>query len=77
MQVPDPEKVIDAEELSIPLLGAGSVGRAYRRALDAGHSVLVSSNGHLWEVQPDGQRIRGKAIERRVPVEKGVKVIIQ
>lgn len=52
----DNEKVIDYLEQQIPELAAAATKIAYRQALASGSSVLISENGELVEVFPDGTR---------------------
>jgi hypothetical protein len=51
----DNEKVIDYLEQQIPELAAATK-IAYWQALASGSSVLISENGELVEVFPDGTR---------------------
>lgn len=73
----DSERAIERDELSIPMLSASSAREACQSTLKAGLSVTVSDEGYLWEIMPDGRKIRGKKIEPRVPVQIGTKVAIQ
>jgi len=52
----DHEKTLDYLESHIPELAVASLTIAYWQALAAGHKVLVSENGALYEVSPDGSR---------------------
>ena len=52
----DNEKVIDYLEQQIPELAAAATKIAYWQALASGSSVLISENGELVEVFPDGTR---------------------
>ncbi len=58
------EKVIDYLEQQIPELAAAATKIAYRQALASGSSVLVSENGEIVEVFPDGTR---KFIQKTEP----------
>ncbi len=51
--------------------------QACRRTLAAGHSVLVSDNGIIYEVFPGGTRKMIKQIEPPTLVVKGSKLNIQ
>lgn len=50
----DNEKVIDYLEQHIPELAAAATKIAYWQALASGSSVLISENGEIVEVFPDG-----------------------
>ena len=50
------EKALDYLEQQIPSLSAAAVDVAYWRALAAGQKVLVSGEGGIYEVFPDGTR---------------------
>lgn len=52
----DNEKVIDYLEQQIPELAAAATKSAYWQALASGSSVLISENGEIIEVFPDGTR---------------------
>ena len=52
----DNEKVIDYLEQHIPELAAAAIKIAYWQALASGSSVLISENGEIVEVFPDGTR---------------------
>ncbi len=52
----DNEKVIDYLEEQIPQLAAAATKIAYWQALASGNSVLISENGELVEVFPNGTR---------------------
>ncbi len=65
------EKAIQYLEEHIPELAEAAVKQAYWQALAAGNSVLISDNGVLTEVFPDGTT---KIIEQNEPfvkVQKG------
>lgn len=66
----DDEKVIDYLEQQIPELAAAATKIAYWQALASGSSVLISENGELVEVFPDGTRRFIKKIEPRVKADK-------
>jgi hypothetical protein len=69
------EKEQDMEflEENIPELAEAATTQAYWQTLASGNSVLVSDNGVIYEVFPDGTRKVVKNIEPPVPVEKGEK----
>ena len=61
------EKAIDYLEAHIPELAEAAVKQAYWQALASGSSVLVSENGVMKEVFPDGT---SKIIQENVPFVK-------
>lgn len=61
------EKAIEYLEAHIPELAEAAVKQAYWQTLAAGNSVLISDNGVLTEVFPDGTR---KIIETNKPFVK-------
>ena len=61
------EKAIDYLEEHIPELAEAAVKQAYWQALASGSSVLVSENGNLKEVFPDGT---SKIIQENAPFVK-------
>ena len=71
------EEQIDELERRIPALAGAAFAQAYRRTLAAGHSVLVSDNGIIYEVFPGGTRKVIKQIEPPTLVVKGSKLKIQ
>jgi hypothetical protein len=50
------DKEIDALEEQIPALAAQATRAASTRALEAGLSVVISENGVLYRVHPNGTR---------------------
>jgi len=64
------EKVIDYLEEQIPALAAAATKIAYWQTLASGSSVLVSENGEIVEVFPDGTR---KFIQKTEPYIKADK----
>lgn len=61
------EKAIDYLEAHIPELAEAAVKQAYWQALASGSSVMVSENGVMKEVFPDGT---SKIIKENVPFVK-------
>ena len=71
------EKAIDYLEEHIPELAEVAFKQAYWAALASGSSVLVSENGSLVEVFPDGKRQVKKKLHSWIPVIRGQKLEIQ
>ncbi len=69
------EEEIDYLEEHIPELAALAFKQAYWAALASGSSVLMSENGNLVEVFPDGHRKIIKPLPPSVPARIGQKVI--
>jgi hypothetical protein len=63
----DNEKAIDYLEEHIPELAEAAVKQAYWQALASGSSVLISENGIIKEVFPDGT---SKIIQQNAPFVK-------
>lgn len=74
--MPDSEKTFDYLEMQIPSLSAAAVDVAYWQALAAGQKVLVSGDGGIYEVLPDGTRTLVKATETPLSVPVGTRVRI-
>jgi hypothetical protein len=71
------EEEIDELERRIPEWAGVAFAQAYRRTLAAGHSVLVSDDGIIYEVFPDGTRKKIKQIESPTRMVKGSRWRIQ
>lgn len=67
------EEAIDYLEAHIPELAEIAFKQAYWSALASGSSVLVSENGSLVEVFPDGQRKFIQKLPEWIPVTRGQK----
>lgn len=65
------EREIDYLEKYIPDLAEAAIKQAYWQALASGSSVLVSENGELREVFPDGTSKIVKQNSPFVKVQKG------
>jgi hypothetical protein len=72
----DSEKALDYLEQQLPSLSAAAVDIAYWRALAAGHKVLVSGEGGIYGVFPDGTRTFVKATEKPLDLPVGTRVKI-
>ena len=70
------EKAIDYLEEHIPELAEIAFKQAYWAALASGSSVLVSENGSLVEVFPDGTRKFIQKLPPWTPVTRGSKLNI-
>ncbi len=73
----DSEKTLDYLEQQIPGLSAAAVDVAYWQALAAGQKVLVSGDGGIYEVFPDGTRRFVKATGQPLSVPVGTRVRIR
>jgi hypothetical protein len=71
------EKALDYLEKHIPELAELAFKQAYWAALASGSSVLVSENGSLVEVFPDGTRKFIKKLPPWIPVKRGQKLEIK
>ena len=69
------EKEIDYLEQQIPEWAQLATRRAYWQALASGQSVVISENGAIVEVFPDGTRKFIKAIEPWIKVTTGKLII--
>jgi hypothetical protein len=72
----DPDKILDYLELQIPSLSSGAVDVAYWKTLAAGHTVLVSGEGGIYEVFPDGTQKLVKSTVKPLSVPVGTRVRI-
>jgi len=68
------EKAIDYLEEHIPELAEVAFKQAYWAALASGNSVLISENGSLVEVFPDGRREFKKKLPLWTAVKPGQKL---
>jgi len=64
-------------EEHIPELAAVAFTQAYWAALASGSSVLISENGKLIEIFPDGTKKFIKHLPPSIPVTRGQKLEIQ
>jgi hypothetical protein len=70
------EKTLDYLEQKIPSLSAASVEIAYWQALAAGQKVLVSGEGGIYEISPDGTQTFVKVSEKPLSLPVGTRVKI-
>lgn len=68
------EQAISFLEEHIPELADAAFKQAYWAALASGSSVLVSENGDLVEVFPDGKRKFIKKLPPSIPVTRGQRI---
>jgi hypothetical protein len=71
------EQQIDQLELRFPPASGVAFSQAYRQAVSAGLSVLISDRGKIVEVFPDGTRKTVKDIEPPTTAQPGQKFTIQ
>lgn len=67
------EESIDFLEKCIPKLAEGAFKQAYLNALTSGSSVLMSEDGNLVEIFPDGKRKFIKHLPPSIKVKLGRK----
>jgi hypothetical protein len=72
----EPEKIITELETGFPALSGVAFSNARNETLASGQSVLLSENGVIYEVFPDGSRIERKRIEPPTFIPTGTKVVI-
>jgi hypothetical protein len=70
------EKTLDYLEQQIPSLSSAAVDVAYWQALAAGQQVLISDEGGLYQVFPDGTRTFIKATAKPLSLPVGTRVKI-
>lgn len=73
----EPEKTIQHLETMFPPLSGITFSNARKETLASGHSVLLSEDGVIYEVFPDGRRVKRKKIEEPTPIEAGTKIAIR
>jgi hypothetical protein len=71
------EEAMSYLEEHIPELADAAFKQAYWAALASGNSVLISENGSLVEVFPDGERKFIKQLPPSTPVTRGQRIKIQ
>lgn len=71
------EEAISFLEEHIPELAGVAFKQAYWAALASGSSVLISENGNLVEVFPDGKQKFIKRLPPATPVTRGQRLEIQ
>ncbi len=73
----EPEKIIQQLETMFPSLSGVTFSAARKETLASGQSVLLSENGVIYEVFPDGTRLKRKNIEAPTPIKEGTKIPIR
>ncbi len=68
---------IEELESSFPEASGVAFSKAYDLAIKAGLSVVVSDNGAIYEVFPDGKRRLVKTITPPSPAQPGRKLTLQ
>ena len=71
------EETIAQLEAGVPALSGVAFADARRHVLASGQSVLQSESGVLYEVFPDGRKVRLKDVEPPQPVVFGRKFTIR
>ena len=67
------EESISRLEAGVPALSGVAFAEARRHVLASGQSVLQSEHGVLYEVFPDGRKVRLREVEPPQPVVSGQK----
>lgn len=70
------EQQLEQLERDYPAASGVAFSNAFQQAVQAGLSVMVSENGSLFEVFPDGQRRFVKSIAPPIPAQPGRKIEI-
>jgi hypothetical protein len=70
------EQRIEQLEREFPAASGFAFSEAYVQTLSAGFSVVVSENGGIYEIFPDGQRRLLKTITPPSPAQPGRKLTI-
>ena len=71
------ERQIEQLERDFPAASGMAFAKAYDQAIQVGLSVLVSKNGAIYEVFPDGRRELVKKIAPPIPTQPGLKIKFQ
>jgi hypothetical protein len=72
----DPDRTLDYLEAQIPGLSAAAVDVAYWQALSSGQAVLVSDDGGIYRVFPDGTKTHLKSTAKALSMPVGTRVLI-
>ena len=68
---------IDFLENYIPDLAESAIRKAYLDALSSGNSVLISSDGAIYEIFPDGKKVFVKNIEKNIKIDSSMNLVIK
>jgi hypothetical protein len=71
------DQEIQILESQFPATSGEAFAEARRKMLAAGQSVLESSKGIIYEIFPDGRRLKVKEIDPPVYVTPGLKVTLR
>lgn len=71
------DKTVQTTEEQIPELAKSATQSAYRRVLASGNSVLVSKDGEIRRVHPDGSAEFVKKSVPAVKIQKGTIIKIK
>lgn len=75
--VSTPDESIAELEMTFPTLSGAAFSNAREETLAAGQNVVISVDGVIFEVHPDGTRIERKRIEPPTYIPVGTKVAIR
>jgi antitoxin (DNA-binding transcriptional repressor) of toxin-antitoxin stability system len=67
---------MEKEEIKIVRHASKAWRAAYLRAIKAGHSVLISDNGRLIRVMPNGKRLKVGIVPKRRKVKIPLKGVV-
>ncbi len=71
------EEIITQLEASVPMLSGVAFDRVRDRVLSSGQSMLQSENGVLYEVFPDGRKVKLRNVEPLQYVVSGQRFTIR
>lgn len=71
------KKKIRKLEKSFLARSGSAFAAAYKQSLASGQSVVISDQGSLYQISPDGSRKLLKQIQPPTPVRRGLKVTIR
>ncbi len=77
VHMPDSESDILRLENQFPSISGAAFAAAREAALASGQSVLHSEEGVLYEVFPDGRRVRVREIDRPTLVQRGSRIFLR
>ena len=71
------EKIITELEATFSALSGIAFTTARKETLASGQRVLLSENGVIYEVFPDGRRVERNRIEPPTPIPTGTRIVIR